>query len=69
MTDATLTRIPPPSQSGYTLSRVSGWIHAAACVVVPAAWGIAMFYVFEAIDRRRLKRAQREAPPPIDYSI
>jgi hypothetical protein len=48
---------------------VSGWIHAAACVAVPAAWGIAMFYVFEAIDRRRLKRARREAPPPIDYSI
>jgi hypothetical protein len=48
---------------------MSPWIHVAACVVVPAAWGIAMFYVFEAIDRRRQKRARREAPPPIDYSI
>jgi len=28
-----------------------------------------MFYIFEAIDRRRSKRARREAPPPIDYSI
>jgi hypothetical protein len=48
---------------------MSSWLYAAACVVVPAAWGVAMFYAFEAIDRRRRKRATRDAPPPIDYSI
>jgi hypothetical protein len=48
---------------------VSGWIYAALCVVVPAAWGIVMYFAFEAVDRRRRARMRKDLPPPIDYSI
>jgi hypothetical protein len=49
-------------------------LYALACVLAPAAWGLAMFYVFGFVDRRRAERAEKpdhreEELPPIDYSI
>lgn len=48
---------------------MSGWLYAAACVVLPAAWGVAMYFAFGALERRRKRAATRDAEPPIDYSI
>jgi hypothetical protein len=47
---------------------VSSWLYVAACVVVPGAWGIAMYHAFGVIERRR-KRNVKNATPPVDYSI
>ncbi len=44
------------------------WLYVLGCIAIPALWGIAMYYVFGAIGRRR-RRAPREDVPPIDYSI
>jgi hypothetical protein len=46
-------------------------LYALACVVVPAVWGVAMFYAFGFVDRRRRLRAKpaEQDLPPIDYSI
>jgi hypothetical protein len=41
--------------------------YAVACVVLPAAWGVAMYYVFGFLRRRRER--QPGEPPPVDYSI
>jgi hypothetical protein len=43
------------------------WLYAALCVVVPAAWGVIMYFLFGFVDRRRT--ARRGEAPPIDYSI
>jgi hypothetical protein len=48
---------------------MSGWAYVAASVVVPAAWGVAMYWVFGWLERRRRRSAGRDAPPPVDYSI
>jgi hypothetical protein len=52
------------------------WAYAAACVVVPSLWAVAVYLVFGWIDRRRLARlgASRKPPPepdvpPADYMI
>lgn len=42
--------------------------YALACVVVPAVWGVLMYFVFGYWDARR-RRAPKDGPPPIDYSI
>ena len=42
------------------------WLYALLCVVVPAVWGVAMYYAFTALKKRP---AQHDDPPPIDYSI
>jgi hypothetical protein len=47
---------------------VTPWLYVAACVVVPGVWGVAMYYAFGAIDRRR-KRSVKSDTPPVDYSI
>jgi hypothetical protein len=44
-------------------------VYIAACIIVPAAWGVLMYVCFNAIDSRRLAQRQADAPPPIDYSI
>ena len=44
------------------------WLYAILCVAIPAVWGIAMYFVFGLIDRRRAARNQDKLPP-IDYSI
>ncbi len=40
---------------------MSAVLYAAACVVVPALWGLTMYVVFGRVQR------QRKGPPPIDY--
>lgn len=44
------------------------WLHVIACVVVPAGWGVLMYFAFNVLDRRRAE-PRPEDPPPIDYSI
>lgn len=44
------------------------WLYVVGCVVVPAVWGVTMYFAFNALDRRRAD-AKPEDPPPIDYSI
>jgi len=48
---------------------MSSWLYVAACVVVPAVWGVLMYWAFGALDRRRRRAARNDAPPPVDYSI
>jgi hypothetical protein len=50
--------------------------YVALCLVVPAAWGVAMYKAFDwlsmrraAKDRRAPSSAEPEDQPPIDYSI
>jgi len=45
--------------------------YAIACVVLPALWGVLMYYAFGFVQRRRERRSTRRAgdPPPADYSI
>ncbi len=45
------------------------WLHVLACVVVPAGWGVVMYFVFSFVDARRVGRRQQDEPPPIDYTI
>ncbi|MBL4633395.1 MAG: hypothetical protein JKY56_05970 [Kofleriaceae bacterium] len=48
----------------------SGWLYIAACLLVPAAWGITSAWLFAKIDaRRKPKTSQSPAQPPVDYSI
>jgi hypothetical protein len=47
---------------------VNGWLHAALCVVVPAAWSVVLHAVLTRIEARR-RRLDRGDAPPIDYSI
>jgi hypothetical protein len=42
------------------------WLYVVSCVVVPAIWGVAMYYVFSALKKRP---RQDSDPPPVDYSI
>jgi hypothetical protein len=44
------------------------WTYVVACLLGPAAWGVAMYFVFDAVDRRRTKSV-RAPRPPVDYSI
>ncbi len=45
------------------------WIHAMLCVIVPAAWGVIMYFAFDLVSRRRRGPDPPDDPPPIDYSI
>jgi hypothetical protein len=47
---------------------MSVWLYVAACLLIPAAWGVSMARALGALDRRR-KRAARSGKPPVDYSI
>jgi hypothetical protein len=44
------------------------WLYAALCVLVPAVWAVAMYFLFGWVDRRRAARNKNDLPP-IDYSI
>ena len=49
-------------------------LYAAVCVAVPSLWGLTMYWVFSAAQKRaRLAAARRGQDgrelPPIDYSI
>ena len=50
--------------------------YVALCLIVPAAWGVAMYHAFDWFARRRASAKGRdsgdhapEEQPPIDYSI
>jgi len=47
---------------------VSGWLYLVLCLTIPAAWGTAMYFVFNAVDKRRRKFKKSDVPP-VDYSI
>jgi hypothetical protein len=42
------------------------WLYAVLCVLVPAIWGVAMFFAFNALKKRP---REEDDPPPVDYSI
>ena len=48
---------------------MSNVLHAALCVLVPLAIGLAVFGLFELWDRRRTQGAKPAEPPTIDYLI
>ncbi|MBI3202598.1 MAG: hypothetical protein IT377_08665 [Polyangiaceae bacterium] len=48
---------------------MKSWLFAASCVVLPALWGVAMYFAFGAVERRRKRLLPKDPPPPIDYSI
>jgi hypothetical protein len=48
---------------------MTSWLFALACVVLPAGWGVLMYLVFGAVERRRRRDATKDTLPPIDYSI
>jgi hypothetical protein len=39
------------------------------CVVVPAGWGVLMYFVFNALSAKRAASDRDVEPPPVDYSI
>ena len=41
--------------------------YVAACVLVPAAWGVLSVWLFRRLERRRAETSR--PAPPIDYSI
>lgn len=43
------------------------YLYAALAVVVPAVWGVLMYFVFGVLDKKAKKSG--EGPPPVDYSI
>ncbi len=51
------------------------WLYALACVVVPVAWGIAVVWVTNRVERfvvRRCPRspaARRAAAAPLEYHL
>jgi hypothetical protein len=45
------------------------WLHATLCVLIPAVWGVIMYFVFDLLRKRRLTQRRDDDPPPIDYSI
>lgn len=51
------------------VTNMTGWLYVAACVLLPGAWGVFMYWAFSAFDRRRKQAARRDARPPVDYSI
>jgi hypothetical protein len=44
-------------------------LYLAACLLGPPAWGVAMYFAFGLVDRRRRRAATEQALPPIDYAI
>jgi hypothetical protein len=48
---------------------MSLWLYSGLCVVVPAIWGVAMYFAFNALSARRRAEQSAQDPPPIDYSI
>lgn len=40
--------------------------YVALCVAAPVGWALVMYFVFDAIDR---KKPRDDGAPPVDYSI
>ena len=48
----------------------TGWLYVAACLAVPALWGVASAWIFGKIDAKRKANQEEQAwRPPVDYSI
>lgn len=47
------------------MAPMDSWLYAAVCLVVPALWGLSMYALFGAWERRK----KPGELPPIDYSI
>jgi hypothetical protein len=53
------------------------WFYAAACVLLPVAWGLAMVWVTNRVERRMSQRRDRRhdpdsrhpEPPTVEYHI
>ncbi len=45
---------------------VNQWLYLAACLLVPAAWGVFSAWLFSRADR---KAAEDDRRPPVDYVI
>jgi hypothetical protein len=51
------------------------WLYVLACVVVPIAWGVAVVWVTNRVERFVVRRsprprlARRAAVPPLEYHI
>jgi hypothetical protein len=41
---------------------LSGWLYAAACVILPTMWGVAMVWAIERVER--FVRARRPSASP-----
>ena len=59
-----------------TMAPKQSWLYAAACVVVPVLWGLAMVWVTNRIERSLFRRARGQKPgeaapqpPPLEYHI
>lgn len=56
-----------------TMSTTTGWLYVAACLAVPAVWGVVSAWLFGRIDARRRKAKGNDSDatlrPPVDYSI
>lgn len=49
---------------------IDSWLYIAACLVVPALWGLITASFFGRLDRRKKSAEERIArTPPVDYSI
>jgi hypothetical protein len=44
------------------------WLYLAACITIPAAWGVFSAWLFARIDRRRSASSKQERPM-VDYTI
>lgn len=63
--------------NGQTTAALEPWLYAGACVLLPVAWGLAMVWVTNRIERlvsRRLSHHEESggtpAPPPtVEYHI
>jgi CubicO group peptidase (beta-lactamase class C family) len=71
-TTTSTTTSTSTSTSGYA-GGVDGMtamvLYAVACVVAPAVWGVAMYYVFGWMRRRLERGGGKDRVPPVDYSI
>ena len=43
------------------------WLYLAACITIPAAWGVFSAWLFARIDKRRA--GPKRERPPVDYTI
>lgn len=46
------------------------WLYVAACLVIPALWGVCCAWLFAKFDTKRTSETEEKAlRPPVDYSI
>lgn len=48
----------------------SGWMYLAACLLLPAFWGVCTAWFFGRLDRKLAPSSEGDTyQPPVDYSI